>query len=491
MRLSTVVAGVPGATVLGQDVEVRDIAYDSRRVEPGTLFIAVPTVGGPPESGGMRHIDEAIRRGAVAIASGAPIDRPGITSVRVADARAALGEIAATFYGRPSQQLKVFAVTGTDGKTTTTTLLEQVLARVGAVTGLLGTVETRIAGKRVPNSGRMTTPESLDIHHMLRRMVDAGVTHVAMEASSHALALDRLRGVRVAAAALTNLTGDHLEFHGSMQRYVEAKLRLFTEVAPAAPAVLNRDDPQFRLFATAAGGPVSSYGFSPEAQFRARVLEAGASGTTFEIVEGGRVLGPFVLPMPGRFNVANALAACLLAASDGFELATVGAALAHAVPPLGRFQDVAPDAPFRVVVDYAHTPHAFRSLLTELRAATPGNLIAVFGAAGNRDRAKRPVLARIASELTNFFVVTNEDPFGEDAEAIVREVAGGAPAGMEGTRYVIEVDRRAAIRRALERAERGDTVVITGKGHETSIVMGERAVPWSDVETVRSLLAGE
>jgi UDP-N-acetylmuramoyl-L-alanyl-D-glutamate--2,6-diaminopimelate ligase len=319
-------------------------------------------------------------------------------------------------------------------------------------------------------------------------MLDAGVTHVPLEASSHALALERLRRCSFTACALTNLTGDHLEFHGSFDGYLDAKLRLFTELGRGKPAILNFDDPHYDAFARRVTGEISSYGFKSGARFRLTVEESSARGSRFEMREGDRLAGTFHVCLPGHFNVLNAAAACLLARQANLSFADIEAALARAEGPPGRFQDISNGAAFRVVVDYAHTPNAFRSVLSELREQTPRKLIAVFGAAGNRDRAKRPLLAEIATELADFFVVTNEDPFDEDPDAIISQVAEGAPSGAEGSRFIREPDRGKAIRAALERAAPGDTVVITGKGHEESIVAAGVSQPWNDVATAGSIL---
>jgi UDP-N-acetylmuramoyl-L-alanyl-D-glutamate--2,6-diaminopimelate ligase len=487
MKLSVLLRELDGAHVDGPDIEVAEIAYDSRRVRPGDLYLAVPSVGGSPESGGYHRIPEAVAAGAAAVLSQIPGTTSSVPVVTVPDARLAMADVAAAFFRHPSREMRVFAVTGTDGKTTTAFLLDGIFSGAGLTTGLMGTVETRIANEHIYNVDRMTTPEAPDVQRTLRRMVDAGVTHCCMEASSHALALDRLRGTQFAATAFTNLTGDHVEFHGSFDLYREAKRRLFAELAPDAPVAVNVDDPHWEAVTGGHRGPVMTYGFGPSAQFCADVLLADASGSQFVLVGEGERHELFV-PMPGRFNVLNAVAACLMARAAGFGFDEIGPHLAHAGRPPGRLQEVCSGAPFRVLVDYAHTPHAFRSVLTELRAQTPGRLIAVFGATGNRDVAKRPVLGAIAGELADFFVVTNEDPFGEDANAIIDQVASGAPIGTEGTRFVRVHDRGDAIRLALERARPGDTVVITGKGHERSIVVGGRKEPWNDVDVVREAL---
>jgi UDP-N-acetylmuramyl-tripeptide synthetase len=490
MKLSALVHALPGAHVDGPDVEIADIAYDSRRVRPGTLFLAVPSVGGAAASGGYGRIGDAIAGGAAAVLTEVATTVAPVPVVTVPDARRSMADVAAAFFGHPSREMQVFAVTGTDGKTTTAFLLDGILRGAGLITGLIGTIETRIAGERFSNTDRMTTPEAPDVQRTFRRMADAGVTHVAMEASSHALALDRLRETSFAALAFTNLTGDHVEFHGSFEAYREAKRTLFSELAPESPAAINADDPHHEAVTAGHRGPLWTYGFGPRAQFRAKVIAAERTGSRF-VLTGDVEQREFWVPIPGRFNVLNALAACLMARVAGLSFDQIAAHLAHADRPPGRLQEVGNGAPFRVLVDYAHTPHAFRSVLTELRGQTAGRLIAVFGATGNRDVGKRPVLGAIAGELADFFIITNEDPFGEDADEIIEQVARGAPAGTEGTRFVRVHDRGEAIKLALERAEPGDTVVITGKGHEQSIVVNGHKEPWNDVDAVRCVLERE
>jgi UDP-N-acetylmuramoyl-L-alanyl-D-glutamate--2,6-diaminopimelate ligase len=445
-------------------------------------------VGGPPLSGGYRYLRAAVDAGAAAVVLQAGEAPVGIPVVHVPDARAALADLSGDFYGHPSHDLHLFAVTGTDGKTTTAYLLEQVLAFTGFQTGLLGTVEVKIGPERLANVDRMTTPESLEVQRLLRRMADAGVTHVTLEASSHALALDRLRGCRFTAAAITNITADHLEFHGSWEAYFAAKSRLFTELAAGKPAVLNRDIEQFDRLAALASGRIVSYGLAAHADLQAEILSAGPRSTAARLrFQGQEALTN--IPLPGRFNVSNALAAAGLALATGLDLHLVADGISAAEGPPGRLQAVTQDAPFEVLVDYAHTPNAFRSVLSALREGlNGGRLIAVFGAAGNRDHQKRPELARIARSCTDFFYITNEDPFGEDPEAIMDEIEAGAPSEEMGKRYARVPDRAEAIRQAIARARPGDVIVLLGKGHERSIAAGDRNEPWSDVEKARSVL---
>ncbi|PZS08249.1 MAG: UDP-N-acetylmuramoyl-L-alanyl-D-glutamate--2,6-diaminopimelate ligase, partial [Chloroflexi bacterium] len=385
------------------DIDIRDIVYDSRAAGAGSVFVAMPSArAGAPS--GASHAREAVERGAVAVVSQEPLNLDEGTTILTQNARHALADMAAEFYGNPSHSMHVFAVTGTDGKTTTTYLLEQILAHAGFCTGLVGTVEIKIADRRERNLDRMTTPESLDIQRLLRTMADSGVTHAALEASSHALALERLRACEFDVCALTNITTDHIEFHGSADDYFSAKASLFKELAQGRPAVLNRDDSSFERLEPLIAGPVCSYGVNTRAHVRATGVEAFPEGSRF-LLEAGGAMVPCSIRIVGDFNVYNALAAASLALCAGVDLSTVAAALENAEPPPGRMQRVT-GGDVTVVVDYAHTVRAFELVLSNLRRRTesPRRLIAVFGAAGDRDRAKRPLLARLAREYTDFFV---------------------------------------------------------------------------------------
>jgi len=474
------------------DVEIADLAYDSRQVRPGSLFVTVPAVRGGARSGGYAFIADALSRGAVAVVAQQGIDGVPVPVVLVSDARAALADLAVEFFNYPTRRLQLFAVTGTDGKTTTTFLLEQILRAAGYLTGLIGTVQTTIGTHILPNSARMTTPESLDLQRLFHTMLQAGVTHAVMEASSHALELQRLRGCRPAACALTNITTDHVEFHGGWERYYLAKQRLFTEIGADRPAVLNRDDASFERLRRVTTGAALSYSLEREADLYATDVVSELDRSGFTLHHGGAVARSQI-PLPGLFNVSNALAAAGLALAAGLSLDIIAAGLAHSEAPPGRFYHVRAGQPFEVVVDYAHTKNAFASVLGTVRAGTPPprRVIAVFGAAGNRDRDKRPVLARLARRYADFFIVTNEDPCDEPAEKIMAEIAAGVPAEEEGDRFIREPDRGRAIRRALALAQPGDAVVILGKGHEQSIVVQGRKEPWSDVAAVQDALGAQ
>lgn len=489
MRLRTLLDALPDADWVGPaENDIEDLAYDSREVRPGTLFVAVPTVGGDANSGGVRFLPDALRRGAAALVVPMEASVPDVPVVRVPDARSALADLADRFFEHPSQHLKVFGVTGTDGKTTTTYLTEQILTAAGYLTGLVGTVETKIGAERQRNADRMTTPESLDLQRLLRRMADAGVTHVPLEASSHALALQRLRACRFEAAGLTNITGDHVEFHGSWDAYVDAKLSLFTTVARGRPAILNRDDDSWARFQAAATGPVKDYSIRHrDADVAASDMLPRPDGTDFVLTSEGSS-SRVSLPLPGRFNVANALLAAGLSLEAGVPVPTIAHALSRAAAPPGRQERIRAGQPFDVLIDYAHTPHAFRSMLSSAREFTSGRLIAVFGAAGNRDRGKRPALAKIAAQYADLVFVTNEDPFGEDPEAIIDEILLGAPREEIGRLFIRQPDRGEAIRAAVQLAERGDTILILGKGHERTIVVNGHKEAWSDADAVLEAL---
>lgn len=490
MLLRQLLEVLPGTGVPGTShVEVRSLAYDSRDVRPGALFVSVPSVSKPDRSG-ARFISEAVSRGACAVVTQEHVDLAAVPVFRVSDARTALADLAAAFYGYPSRSLALFAVTGTDGKTTTTYLLEQILAAAGFNTGLVGSVEVKIGPERTRSANRMTTPEALDVQRALRAMVDTAVTHVALEASSHALTLHRLRGCSFAACAVTNITSDHVEFHGSWDAYFGAKARLFTDLAPDRPAVLNRDMEHYERLRSRIRGTVRTYGLHPDADIRAYALEPLPGGTRCR-VEAAGCRTDMVVPMVGVYNVSNALAATGLALAAGISLQAIAQAVSASQLPPGRLQRVDVGQPFTVVVDYAHTVNAFRSVLSALREnAMPGSrIIAVFGAAGDRDRSKRPVLGRLAHEYADFFVITNEDPYGEDPNEIIGQIAAGVPVEKPGARFVVEPDRGRAIELAFSEARPGDTVVILGKGHEQSIVGQGATRHWSDVEAARAALS--
>ena len=456
MRLSELVRGVPLRGTWDEDVEISGICYDTREMEPGCLFVALTGY----KTDGHKYIDQALERGAAAVVCQQPPARPGPWLV-AEDSRAALAALSANWFGHPARSLTVVGVTGTNGKTTTTYLLKWVLEHtLGAKVGLIGTNQNLIGDTALP--AHRTTPESWEVQHLLREMADAGCTHVVMEVSSHALVLHRVDGIPFAAGIFTNLTRDHLDFHKTMEEYRRAKGLLFGQTGVA---VLNLDDEAGRHYRDTAPCPCVTYSENKdEADLTAKNIRLFPRYVEFEAVARGAIARVH-LPIPGGFSIYNALGvlSCAMALGIPLERSAVCLAAAHGVK--GRLEVVPVPADYTVIIDYAHSPDALENVLTTLRDFTPGRLICLFGCGGDRDRTKRPLMGAVAGELADWVVVTSDNPRTEPPDAIIRDIL----AGMEEVRapYVVEPDRRAAIRLALSRARPGDVVLLAGKGHET------------------------
>jgi UDP-N-acetylmuramoyl-L-alanyl-D-glutamate--2,6-diaminopimelate ligase len=469
--LSSAAASVPDARIRGDDVAIGGAAHDSRRVRPGDLFFCVTGA----TADGHAYAAAALEAGAAALVVERWLDL-GAPQVLVPSVRAAMGPMSSTVFGDPSADLAIAGVTGTNGKTTVVHLLEAILAEGGHRTGAIGTVGARIGDE--PVALERTTPEAPDLQALLARMRAAGTTAVAMEVSSHALAQRRVDGTRFAVAAFTNLSQDHLDFHPSMEAYFEAKASLFRPER-TAHAVLNLDDPWGRRLRDVV--PTTTYGIDEGADVRATDVRVDAAGSSFAIE--GR---PFSTSLRGSFNVSN----CLAAIACARVLRVPDAAIARGVAAVrdvpGRMEPVDAGAGPLVMVDYAHTPDSIRSVLAAARPLTTGRVIVVFGCGGDRDRAKRSPMGRAATESADLAVVTTDNPRSEDPLEIIAEVERGAAAG--GGRYVVEPDRRAAIRLALTEADEGDVVVIAGKGHETVQELRDGSIPFDDRAVVRQEL---
>ncbi|MDI3316067.1 MAG: UDP-N-acetylmuramoyl-L-alanyl-D-glutamate--2,6-diaminopimelate ligase [Bacillota bacterium] len=488
MRLSEVLALCEVREIRGDPAtEVTGVAYDSRRVEPGDLFVAVPGF----RTNGHLYVKEAVARGAAAVLAEQPVETGGRPVALVADTRRALPRVAAQFFGHPSKQLRVVGVTGTNGKTTTTFLIHAILSRRHP-TGLIGTVTNVVGGRRVPVEH--TTPEGPDLQRMMRAMCDAGDRAVAMEVSSHALSLHRVDAVEFDVGVFTNLTQDHLDFHGDLEHYLEAKALLFRSLGRSTwgppkqgpkAAVLNADDPASRRMREVTAVPVLTYGLGEGADLRGEVRRM-ESGSTRVAVEGAYGGGELLLPLPGRFNVYNALAALGATLALGVPLDAGLEALAQAPVVPGRFERIEGEQPFTVVVDYAHTPDGLENVLKTARELTRGRVIVVFGAGGDRDRGKRPLMGAVAARWADRIVLTSDNPRGEEPEAILDDIEQGL-AGT-GASYTRCVDRREAIREAIASAAPGDLVLIAGKGHETYQIFRERTVHFDDREEARAAL---
>jgi UDP-N-acetylmuramoyl-L-alanyl-D-glutamate--2,6-diaminopimelate ligase len=444
-------------------VEVTALAYDNRLVTPGTLFFCVPGF----TRDGHDYAPEAIARGAAALVVQRPLGL-GVPEVLVDDVRAAMAPAAAAFHGDPTAALRAVGITGTNGKTTTAFLVRGLLEAAGRPTGLLGTVNAVVGGEERPMV--RTTPEAIDLQRMFAEMRAAGDEAVVMEVSSHALALHRADAIHWDVAIFTNLTQDHLDFHPTMEDYFLAKRRLF-ETGPEV-AVVNVDDPYGLRLAHDFPDAVRIGIESPHAQLRATAIESDANGSSFA-VDGLELRSP----LPGRFNVLNVLGAVAAVRALGVDDACIAEALPRAARVPGRFEPVDEGQPFAVLVDYAHTPDSLDNVLRAARPLTSGRLVVVFGAGGDRDRAKRPLMGAVACEHADVVIVTSDNPRSEDPEAIIAEIMRGCGAGVE-----VEVDRRLAIERAIGMAETGDIVVIAGQGHE------QGKVPFDDVAVAREAL---
>jgi len=456
----------------GPAVEIGGLAFDNRAVEPGTLFFCVPGF----TRDGHDFASDAIERGAAALVVARPLDL-GVPEVQVEDVRAAMAVAAARFYGDPTARLPVVGVTGTNGKTTTAFLVRALLEASGRQTGLLGTVTSVIAGEERPTV--RTTPEAIDLQRTFREMLDGGDRACAMEISSHALELRRADGIHVAAAIFTNLTQDHLDFHPTMEDYFLAKRRLFASPLTDVK-ILNIDDPYGRRLADEFP-EATTFGIDLPAQYRAVDVRSGFAGTDCRFVTPDGEFDVHV-PLPGRFNVANALGAWAAARALGAELHR----LPETVRVPGRFEPVVEGQPFAVLVDYAHTPDSLENVLRAARELADGRVIAVFGAGGDRDRGKRPLMGEIGARLADVCLVTSDNPRSEDPEAIIAEILAGTAGAAN---VASDADRRASIHRAVALAEAGDVVVIAGKGHEQGQEFaGGRKEPFDDVTVAREAL---
>ncbi len=505
---------VRGVTIGGRDVEattigpveIRGVTEDSRAVDAGSLFVAVPGF----HVDGHAYVARAAAAGAAAALVERPVEGARLPQVVVEAARPALAIAAAWWYGDPSRSLGMIGITGTDGKTTTSFLASAALEASGLATGLLGTIETRIGTARDRHEAHVTTPAAPELEAALAAMVAAGDVAAVVETTSHALALDRVLGVAWDVAVFTNLTHEHLELHGTFEAYRAAKLRLFEALAsgPGNPAkrvggrpwpkvaIVNHDDPAAAWFEAAgrwAGARVVTYGLHDEADVRALNIDENARRLRVGYVTPSGAVS-LDLRLAGRFNVHNALAVVALGEALGLDAAAVRDGLERVPGVPGRMERIDAGQPFSVIVDYAHSPASLRDVLEILGPVARrqgGGLIAVFGSAGERDTAKRPDMGRIAAERCRLVVVTDEDPRGEDREAIVEAIVAGAESagGHRGDDVLAIPDRWQAIRTAFDRARAGDVVLLAGKGHERTILYAEGAIAWDEAAAARALLA--
>jgi UDP-N-acetylmuramoyl-L-alanyl-D-glutamate--2,6-diaminopimelate ligase len=480
-------SGVAVEDAYGLDTPVTGIHYDSRQVQPGFVFVCIPGY----RTDGHAYIDDALARGAAALIVSQDVPAtggrrsacgcPGVAWARVGDTRLALAEAAAVFYGHPSRGLGLFGVTGTNGKTTTTRLIEAVLQKGDGPAAAIGTIWNQ-----------RTTPESLDLQRILRQWADQGIRSVAMEVSSHGIYLQRVAACEFDVAVFTNLTQDHLDFHRDLKEYLTVKLRLFQGLGRerskgrSCYAAVNLDDPAGREVVGATGVPVITYGALEHADVQARNVSLSERGTGFTLVYQGRET-PFRVLLPGKFNVYNCLAAIAVGLGEGMEPALIRDVLAGVAGVPGRFQTVDRGQEFSVVVDYAHTPDGLQNVLRTARSLARGRVITVFGCGGDRDAGKRPLMGKIAGQWSDVSILTSDNPRSEEPLGIIRQIESGIRE-LADARYEVIPDRRQAIGRALRSARPGDFVVIAGKGHENYQIIGDQVLGFNDYQVAGELL---
>lgn len=470
MRLDQVCLGIDYHIAQGSlDTEITGVCYDSRQVRPGSLFVCI--VG--QNTDGHRYAHQAVQAGAAAVLAEKEIDVGGQAAlILTTDTRSGMAKAAANFFGHPSEQLRVIGVTGTNGKTTTTHLIQAILNEYNKPAGILGTLYARLGS--ITREYGHTTPESADIQEFFRLLVDNSADYAVMEVSSHALDLHRVDAVHFGAAVFTNLTQDHLDYHKTMEDYRQAKLKLFKMVAkkPENFCIVNMDDPSSSYFTQASPVQYYTYGINSAADVRAAEIESTLKGTRFKVLFEDQSFD-ITMKLIGGFSVYNALAAIAFALAEKIPVPVIQKALLNIEGVAGRFEQVDLGQDYTVVVDYAHTPDGLENILRTARQLAESRLITVFGCGGDRDRTKRPLMGEIAGRYSDFCIVTSDNPRTEDPQAIINDILPGLNR-VETSRYAVVPDRREAIRHAINIAKSGDLVVIAGKGHETyQLVMGQ------------------
>jgi UDP-N-acetylmuramoyl-L-alanyl-D-glutamate--2,6-diaminopimelate ligase len=474
------------------EMTIHGLSYDSRSVKPGDLYFALPGL----HVDGHDYIEDALDAGAVAVvhAKTPPLYREGVCYLRVKNPRIVMSPISAAFYRHPSESLKIIGVTGTDGKSSTVSFIHQLLSSLGRRTGFLSTVSFNTGDTSVKNHFRQSTPEATEIQKALHTMLHKGCSHAVVESTSHGLSPlnNRLGDVRYNAAVLTNISHEHLDFHGSMERYIDDKANLFRMTARnKGVAVINLDDEAYMHFVEA-GRDCSIITYSargnPEAVYRAEDIRETATSISFTLVSPAGKTG-IALGLPGRFNVDNVLSAiAVICETEGVHPENLAASAAALQAVKGRMVPVDEGQPFQVIVDYAHTPGSFRRLFPALRPLVPGRLFSLFSSAGERDLEKRPVLGSIADSYSDVIILADEDPRGERPIDLLRDVAAGCSNKREGETLFLIEDRTDAIRHAFSMMEAGDCILLLGKGHEGSIIYADRSIWWDEEEVARKVL---
>jgi UDP-N-acetylmuramoyl-L-alanyl-D-glutamate--2,6-diaminopimelate ligase len=505
MKATDLLAGIDTVEIEGpRDILVSGIEYDSRSVTDGCLFAALPGL----HTDGTSFVEQAIRQGAKTILSETRISytESGVLYVQVKDIRKELSKISSAFYGNPSGKLVVIGVTGTDGKSTTVWLLHQLLEAMGIKSGFLSTVELKDGDEVTKNPYRQSTPEAPHMHRILAGMVASGKEVAVIEATSHGLSkrTSRLTDVGFDVGIVTNITHEHLEFHGSYDQYRSDKTELFRSLGPQNDktlssrvanckrpfGVVNLGDKSAHYIVSESTAPALTYGIeNPKADMNATDIEAFESGSIFSISRGSEKIR-VSFPLPGAYNIENLLASCLTVSELlGMPLSAIAEHIPGLTPVHGRMKEIKNGQPFRVLVDYAHTPGAYERVFSMLRPLAKGRIIAVFGSAGERDVAKRPMQGKVASRFCDILVLTDEDPRLEDRQSILEGIWSGCENHTLGENAFMEPDRRKAIRKAFELAKAGDTVILLGKGHEASIIYPQGPMKWNEVAVAQTILS--
>ena len=473
MKLSEILKNVP-CELSGFDCEISSVEYDSRKVKKGSLFVAICGY----ETDGHLYIDSAVKNGAAVVLAQKEVSA-AVPVIYTEDTRRALALSSAAFFGNSADRLKIIGVTGTNGKTTVTYLVKKVLELAGVKAGIIGTNQN-VVGDEVLEAGR-TTPESLDLHALFKKMEDAGATHVIMEVSSHALALSRTYGINFEVGAFTNLTQDHLDFHKTFEEYYKAKSKLFGQCRRGA---VNIDDEYGERMVRDSEAPVLTYGITDKADIRAENIRLSERGVIFDVKYGGKT-HEVRLGIPGKFSVYNALTAICVCLQLGIDFEDIIKGLILAKGVRGRAEVVPLSAPFTVIIDYAHTPDGLENIINTVRGFAQGRVITLFGCGGDRDKTKRPIMGDIAGSLSDFAVVTSDNPRTENPSLIIKDILEGMKA-YEGKYAAIE-DRTEAIRYAMEHAERGDVIILAGKGHETYQILPTGKIDYDERVIVKKI----
>ncbi|MFC1650672.1 UDP-N-acetylmuramoyl-L-alanyl-D-glutamate--2,6-diaminopimelate ligase [Candidatus Latescibacterota bacterium] len=481
MKLSDLIDGIEMIASTGDlSSEIVSIEYNSRKVKDGSLFIAVQGF----TFDGNSYIEDAVKKGAAGIVTDIPDTKVDVPAIIVADTRKAMAFIADRFYGSPQNSIVMTAVTGTNGKTTVTYMIKSIFEASGIGCGLIGTIGHIVGNETIESLN--TTPESIDIHSMLSKINNANQHACAMEVSSHALALSRVHGIQFRAAAFTNISRDHLDFHGDFNDYLDAKSTLFSTLSGDSTAVVNLDDPNAEhIINVSRGCKILTFGFNKSCEIHPVSYELGTHGSDIVLSTpaGQREMN---LPIPGKFNISNAMAAVGIGLACGLQLDEIAAGLESLKSVRGRYENIDEGQDYSVIIDYAHTPDALENILSSVREITKGRLISVFGCGGDRDKGKRPEMGEISTRLADYTIITSDNPRTENPEDIVSDIIKGVVEKAEKSGYKTVVDRESGISEAINMARADDSIVIAGKGHEDYQIIGREKRHFDDSEIVRS-----